>query len=287
MKLLNLLVATLVACVSARAQTPAVPAPLFRAYGVKVNVAHLDDAVKFYGEFLGLAVATRSADGQAATLRTDDRHYTHVTLVQQAHVGHVLYRRDAHTSFTLQVQDIRERVRRAQAEGVRLMENHVRLEQVGLAVTIADPFGNTLSLMDLTAEQNPPPPDPAVYNFGLVLPINAYAKARAFWCDQLGMTTLMDRYLPFDQALFGADRRWGFMLHMREGVQPARAPAYPGYASPLMQLATPDLAAAIEKLRAAGAELLLAEPATDAFGRRYTAFREPFGVPVEVLEIRE
>jgi catechol 2,3-dioxygenase-like lactoylglutathione lyase family enzyme len=287
MKLLNLFLATLVVGLSARAETPAVPVPLFRAYGVKINAPDLAAAEKFYREFIGFAVAERAADGSALTLRTDERHYTHVTLVRQAHTGHVIYRRDAHTSFTVQVGDVRERVHRAQREGVRLMENHVRIEQVGLAVTVADPAGNTLSLMDLARKPSPPEPDPAVYNFGFVIPMNGYAQARAFWCDRLGMVTLMDRYLPFDQALFSADKRWGFMLHMRDGVLPALAPPYPGYADPIVQLVTPDLPAAVEKLRAAGAELLLTEPRTDAFGRRYTAFREPFGIPVELLEIRD
>ena len=85
--------------------------------------------------------------------------------------------------------------------------------------------------------------------------------------------------------LFSADKAWGFMLHMREGVYPAKGD-YPGYTMPLMQLATPDLEAALARLRAAGAEILLHAPATDSLGRRYTAFREPFGVPVELLEIK-
>lgn len=287
MKSLTILAACSLAVGFAAAQPAAVSPPLLRAYGVKLNVADLDEAAKFYADFVGFAVAARAGDGTALTLRTDDRHYTHVTLVRQSSAGNVFYRRDAHTSFTVQVQDIRARVARAQQEGVRLLENHVRLEQVGLAVTIADPFGNLISMMDLTVESSPPAPDPALYNYGFVIPSNGYARAREFWCDRLGFTTLMDRYLPFDQAVFSADRRWGFMLHMRDGVTPAPAAPYPGYPAAIVQLATPDLAAAVEKLRAAGAELLLREPRTDAFGRRYTAFREPFGTPVEVLEVPE
>lgn len=266
---------------------PAPEPPLFRAWGVRINAPDLEEARRFYAEFLGFAAADSSADGTAVTLRTDARHFTHVTLVRHPHSGHLIYLRDSHTSFTVQVQDIRARVAQAQREQVRLFEQHIRLEQVGLAVTVADPAGTIVSLMDLTVESSPPSPDPAIYNFGFIIPMNGYAKAREFWCDRLGMRTLMDRYLPYDQAVFSADRRWGFMLHMREGVSASPRAPYPGYPTAIVQLATSDLAAATEKLRAAGAELLLAQPATDAFGRRYIAFREPFGTPVEVLEIRE
>ena len=279
------------ACTLVLAQNPApaapapTPPPLFRAYGVKINVPDLEAGLAFYSGFLGFAVDSREKFPATVTLKPDERPYTHLMLVSQPRTGQVYYRRDTHTSFTLQVNDIRAFLAKAAKQKVRLMENHVRIEQVGLAVTIADPWGNTLSVMDTTRKPDPLPPEPAIYNYGLYLPMNGYAKAREFWCDQLGFITLMDCYLPLDQALFSADKQWGFMLHMREGTQPLTGD-YPGYTMPLMQLATPDLDAALAKLMSAGAEILLPAPATDAFGRRYTAFREPFGVPVEVIEIK-
>ncbi len=285
------LLLVLLAASLAQAKSPATPAsppiasPLFRAYGVKINVPEMEAGLAFYSGFLGFAVESREKFPAAVTLKSDERLYTHLTLVQHTRTGQVLYRRDTHTSFTLQVNDIRAFLAKAAKQKVRLMENHVRIEQVGLAVTIADPWGNTLSVMDTTRKPDPLPPEPSIYNYGLYLPMNAYAKAREFWCDKLGFVTLMDRYLPLDQALFSADKEWGFMLHLREGTQPLKGD-YPGYTMPLMQLATPDLDAALAKLKSAGAEILLPAPATDAFGRRYTAFREPFGVPVELIEIK-
>ena len=264
------------------AQSPPAP-PLFRAHGVRINVPDMEAGLAFYAGFLGFAVESREHYPEAVTLRPDERAYTHLTLVRAPRTAFALYRRDTHTSFTLQVNDVRAFLVRAQRAGVRMMENHVRVEQVGLAATFADPWGATFSVMDLTAKTEPLPPEPRIYNYGFYLPMNAYAKARAFWCDALGFTTLTDRYLPADQAIFSADRSWGFMLHMRDGAQPGPG-AYPGYSMAIVQLATPDLDAALARLRAAGADILLPEPARDAFGRRYTAFREPFGVPVEVIE---
>ncbi len=270
--------------VLAQTAAPSAP-PLFRAHGVKINVPDMDAGLAFYSGFLGFAVESRDKFPAAVTLKPDERHYTHLLLVQQPRTAQPLYRRDTHTSFTLWTHDIRAFLARAAKEKARMMENHVRIEQVGLAATFADPWGGTFSLMDTTQRPDPPPAEPRIYNYGFYLPMNAYAKARAFWCDGLGFTTLTDRYLPLDQALFSADKAWGFMLHMRDGAVPAKGD-YPGYGMAIIQLATPDLDAALAKLREAGAEILLATPATDAFGRRYTAFREPFGVPVEVLETR-
>ncbi len=276
----------LLAAGAATAQTaaPAAP-PLFRAHGVKINVPDMEAGLAFYSGFLGFAVASREHFPAAVTLKPDGRPYTHLTLVSQPRTGQALHRKDSRTSFTLWTQDIRAFLARADKEQVRMLDGCVRVEQVGLAGTFADPWGTLFSVMDTTQRPDPLPPEPRIYNYGFYLPMNGYAKARAFWCDRLGMTTLMDRYLPLDQAVFSADKAWGFMLHMREGAVPAKGD-YPGYTMPVMQLATPDLDAALEKLRAAGAELLLPAPATDAFDRRYTAFREPFGVPVEIVEIK-
>lgn len=274
----------LVLPVPASAQSPASP-PLFRAYGVRINVPDMEAGLAFYSGFLGFAIESREKLPAAVTLKPDERHYTHITLVQAPRTAFALYRRDTHTSFTLQVNDIRAFLARAAKERVRMMENHVRVEQVGLAATFADPWGATFSVMDTTVKSDPLPPEPRIYNYGFYLPMNAYAKARAFWCDGLGFTTLTERYLPADQAVFSSDRAWGFMLHMRDGALPAPG-EYPGYSMAIIQLATGDLEAAVARLQAAGAEMLLPAPATDAFGRRYTAFREPFGVPVEVLEIK-
>lgn len=268
------------------AQNPAdTPPPLFRAHGVRINVPDMEAGLAFYTGVLGFTADSREKFPAAVALRPDERHYTHISLVQQPRTGSTLYRRDAHTSFTLWTADIRVFLAKAAKARVRTMDNYVRLEQVGLAATFADPWGGTFSVMDTTARPEVLPPEPRIYNYGFYLPMNAYARAREFWCDRLGFVTLTDRYLPLDQAVFSADKRWGFMLHMRDGAQPSRGD-YPGFAMPIIQLATPDLDAAMAKLREAGAEMLLPSPATDAFGRRYTAFREPFGVPVEVVEIK-
>ena len=258
--------------------------PLFRAHGVTINVPDLAAGAKFYTEFWGFTEGERSPDGTAIALRPDDRPYTHVTLRLAPRTGHARYRRDAHSDLAIEVDDIRAVLARAAERKLPLLDDHVRIEQVGLAIAVADPWGGFVFALDPTRKPPPPARLPRIYNFGVYLPINAYARAREFWCDQLGFITQTDRYLPLDQALFSADKAWGFMLHMREGARPARGD-YPGYSQPILQLATPDLDAALARLRAANAEILTPAPVRDAWGRRLAAFREPFGVPFEVLEI--
>lgn len=268
----------------AAAQAPG-PAPaLMRSHGLRINVPDMAAALTFYAGVLGFVVASREAFPAAVTLAPDARHYSHVTLVQQAVNAAYAYRRHSQTSVTLRVHDIRAFLARAQREQLKLLEPHVRIEQVGLSISFADPFGNHLAVMDESRKPDPLPPEPSLYNFGLYLPADGYARARDFWCERLGFITQTDRFLPADQVLFSADRRFGFMLHMREGVA-ATVGDYPGHPQPLMQLATPDLTEVLTRLRAAGVEPLLPAGARDPLGRRLTAFREPFGVPVEVLEL--
>lgn len=268
------------------AGSAAVTQPMFRAYGLRINVSDMDTGLKFYSETLGFPVESRANYPLSVILRRDSRHYTHLKLIKT-------YRAEEQpsttspsgTTFTLHINDIHAALARVAKQGLKVVGNHVRIEQVGLAFTIVDPWGVPVSLMDLAKKPDPLPPEPRIYNYGLQIPMDGYAKAREFWCDKLGFITLFDRFLPLDQALFSSDKSFGFMLHMREGVEPAKG-AYPGNARPIIQLATPDLDAAIARLNAAGAQILLEEPATDDEGRRYTAFREPFGSPVEVVEIK-
>lgn len=285
--LLALLCATAFAQAPTPAATPVAPAqpPLFRAYGVRINVPDMETGLAFYTGFVGFAVESREKYPAAVTLKPDERHYTHLTLVQQPRTGIARYRKDAHSDLAIQIHDVRVWLARIAKEKLVLLDSHVRIEQVGLSIAFSDPWGGYIYTMDPSRKANPLPPEPLIYNYGIYVPINGYAKAREFWCDKLGFITQTDRFLPLDQALFSPDKQWGFMLHMREGIYPTKGD-YPGYSQPIIQLATPDLDAALAKLKDAGAEILLAAPATDAFGRRYTAFREPNGIPFEVLEIK-
>jgi predicted enzyme related to lactoylglutathione lyase len=260
--------------------------PLFRAHGIRINIADMDQGMRFYCETLGFAVESRAHYPLSLNLKTDPRPYCHIKLVKTYRSEEApTATKPSGTSFTLHINDIHAALGRIAKQGVKVAGNQVRIEQVGLAFSIVDPWGATVSMMDLSKKPDPLPPEPRIYNYGLVIPMDGYARAREFWCDKLGFMTLFDRFLPLDQALFNADKGFGFMIHMREGVQVMKG-SYPGNPQPIIQLATPDLDAAIAKLRAAGAELLIEDYATDDECRRFTAFREPFGVPVEVIEIK-
>jgi catechol 2,3-dioxygenase-like lactoylglutathione lyase family enzyme len=259
----------------------ATPPPLLRAHGVRINVPDLDQAVAFYVDALGFEVERRERD--AVGLRPDERHYTHVTLVRQPRSVLAASTLSARSGLTLRTKDIHDFVARAGERRIRLLESQIRTEQVGLAISFADPFGTAMSVMDEARKTAPVRPGASIYNFSLYLPEDGYSRAREFWVDRLGFVTRTDRFLPRDQPLFDAAGQWGFMLHMRAGVVASALP-YAGYPQPLMQLATGALDAAVDRLRAAGAEFL--SGCYDAFGRRCVAFREPFGTPIEVIELR-
>jgi len=86
-----------------------------------------------------------------------------------------------------------------------------RKEGVGYSMKMFDPFGNCISIMQLTYPNAPEITEPFVYNCGYY--VASMDKARKFHKEILGFTELSENYLPSDMPLGYADKSFAFMLH--------------------------------------------------------------------------
>lgn len=101
--------------------------------------------------------------------------------------------------------------------------------------------------------------------------------ARKFYCDVLGFAVAAD-YGPELTKL----QNDGCALLLARCEQAAR-PNYPGTAQIALGLAVADISAESERLKAAGVELIFAEPQDFPAGR-FIAVRDPAGNVVELLQ---
>ena len=252
---------------------------LIRTYGVKINVDDMEKALSFYCGKLGFEVEDRSGYPDYVVLKADDANKFILNRVKRLRRPGPA---DTQLSFTLQVNDLDQAIKRMKSLGVEFAEAEKRKEAVGDAISIRDPFGRSISMMHQTIVKVEPFKEPRIYNFGLLIP--DMGVGRDFYSHKLGFVVRSERYLPLDLPLGHRDKTFAFMLHVRPGVK-AITSDYPNTA-PFNTLVfeTRDLQAATEELKKAGVKILSGRPLRSARGN-YVVFEDPFGNVSELLEV--
>jgi len=252
-----------------------------QAVGIVLPAGDLAQSATYYHQMHGFEAPSPATDPNQIELRAGGPH--RVWLRHSKAASRPRYKLDGKTSFTLQVNDLDATVARLKSNGIHMLDADKRVEGVGFAISITDPFGSAVSLLHQTIRKVEPFAEPRVYNFGFYMPAEGYDTARKFWCEGLGFAIGTERYLPNDAPLVQGDAIY-FMLHMRETA--ARAAPYPQIDGPLLVFAAQDLEKTRALLGKAGAILLTQGIETTASGHRFLAFREPFGQPCEVWEVK-
>ncbi|MBL8513276.1 MAG: VOC family protein [Betaproteobacteria bacterium] len=210
--------APLCACValSCAIQVRANPQVL-RAGGILINVPRMDEALRFYVDGLGYAVAERQLVPARVVLRGKDGKslILHVSPDVRPFAND-----ESRPSLTLQVNDLGESMDKMRALGFLDARQAPREEGVGFAITIHDPAGTPISLMHQTIVKTPRFEEPKIYNYGFFVP--DIAAERDLLVDKLGLAVRSNRFLPKDLPLDHADKSFALMLHQREGVRPSR-----------------------------------------------------------------
>jgi catechol 2,3-dioxygenase-like lactoylglutathione lyase family enzyme len=115
----------------------------------------------------------------------------------------------------------------------------------------------------------------AIDHVQLAMPMGEEARARAFFCDVLGMTEA-----PKPAALAARGGAWfmagAVQLHL--GVEPEFRPARKAHPALLVD----DLAALVATLAAAGVVVIDNEPALEGYRRVH--IHDPFGNRIELME---
>lgn len=250
-----------------------------RALGVRLNVLDMRVAVDFYSTKLGFVIRAGGPTSLDVDLAVESGR--RLTLHQVPNLP-PLSPTEARASLTLQVRDLDAALSRLRSAGVLLGEVAKRKEGVGIAATIHDPFGTPLSLMQQTVAPIEEFTEPAIYNFGFYVP--DMARARAFHETSLGFVARSERYLPFDMPLGHADGTFGFMLHVREGVEAMRYKSVDDERVVIL-FEVSDLAGTVERLKARGVVFQQA-PQTAPGATPVARFYDPFGYISEIVERR-
>ena len=190
--------------------------------------------------------------------------------------------RRATGTFTLQVNDLDQAIRRLKALGVEFAETEKRKEGVGDAISIRDPFGRPISMMHQTVVKVEPFKEPRVYNFGFLVP--DMGVGRDFYANKLGFVVRSEKYLPLDLPLGHRDKTFAFMLHVRPGVTPVKR-AHPKAAPFLtMVFETTDLAQTLGELRRRQVHVVALKPSRLG---QVAVIEDPFGNVSEIVEARQ
>lgn len=253
--------------------------PEIRVYGIKINVTDLDKALDFYVGKLGFVVASREAYPQLVWL--DSRDPDHKICLNRVNNLAPTLPSENRAGFTLQVNHLDSTLAALKAKNVALEDPQKRREGVGFAFSIQDPFGTPISLMQQTVVETPRFQEPKLYNYGFRVP--DMDKARAFY-KILGFVERSERYLPLDMPMGHADKKFGFMLHYREGVEAIRNNSANDQ-HVVVLFRCNDLEKAIEYLKAQGVQLVQKQRRENELGG-HISFYDPFGLVSELVEVK-
>jgi catechol 2,3-dioxygenase-like lactoylglutathione lyase family enzyme len=253
---------------------------LLRTYGIRLNVDDIAKAKAFYVGKLGFEIDAEKSNSEEVVLKTEGQIRLILKKVSRLRK---MSETDTRISFTLQVNDLDDAIKRMRAAGVEFAENTPRKEGVGNAIYIHDPFGRKISLMHQTIVKVEPFKEPKIYNFGFYIP-NMEA-ARDFYGKKLGFVERTDRFLPLDMPLGHADGTFGFMLHQRDGVTSIKN-GYPDTMPfNMIVFETRDLARTSEIISKKGVSITDRKRSKNG-GLQSIVLEDPFGNISEIVEAR-
>lgn len=251
---------------------------LLRTYGIKLNVDDMVKAKSFYVGKLDFEIDEERSNAEETVLKTEGQMRLILKRVSRLRKPS---ESDTRVSFTLQVNDLDEAIKRMRAAGVEFAENTPRKEGVGNATYISDPFGREISLMHQTIVKVEPFKEPKIYNFGFYIP--DMAAGREFYSTRLGFVVRSGQYLPLDMPLGHADGTFGFMLHQRDAVTSIRN-GYPDTMPyNMIVFETSDLAKTLEIISKKSVSII--DRARSKNGvLQSVVFVDPFGNVSEIVE---
>jgi predicted enzyme related to lactoylglutathione lyase len=206
-------------------------------WALEFGVSNVKRAVDFYTEALGFEVEENGC-------------CTPMTVLRNGKMRVLLHRVDAAPAdadmagvyLNMRVGDIARIAGIAQRQGAFLNDASPRPFALGQAMTIRDPFGNKINLLDIADDTTTATSRPAVFNVGVLL--ETLERGEGFYTN-LGFQVYSRDYLP-DLPY----QRHGVVALVLHGD--AKAAAHPGRRNGTIVLATPDLQSAIHALQTRG-----------------------------------
>lgn len=183
--------------------------------GIKILVPDLKKAKDFYLGVLKFEVEQESTDAKLVVLKTGGYK---IMLNESKEAKTITETGYSHVSIALRVNDLDKTIEHLKANNVRLIKDEKRKEGVGYSIQALDPFGNKISLMEITVGEKKEVKEPQIYNCGLY--VSDIKTALSTYRDQLGFVEMTQRYMPDDMPLLYEDKKFAFMLHQRRTDMP-------------------------------------------------------------------
>jgi catechol 2,3-dioxygenase-like lactoylglutathione lyase family enzyme len=181
-----------------------------RLEGVKIRVPDLAEAKRFYVDVLGFQVDEEDRRTGSIKLKTNDYK---IVLQHSKEARRIVTPGYSHVSMSMRVNDIEATYRSLKAANVRFIKDERRKEGVGHSLQILDPFGNKISMMQITVGPPVKVVEPSVYNCGLY--VSDIETALKTYQEKLGFVIRSRAYMPEDMPLGTAEGKFAFMLHLR------------------------------------------------------------------------
>ena len=240
--------------------------PRFTPYvwAIEYGVADLQRAGEFYTKALGFEAEENNCCVPAKTLRNGA-----MRLLLSRSNGKAAAADVANIHLTMRVGDLAAAVAAVRQNG-GLVENDAPQDfALGKAVTVHDPFGNAINLLDIANDDKTADSKPAVFNIGVVG--ENLEKEEAFF-TALDFQIYSREYLP-DLPL----QRHGVVALVLHGG--AKTPAKSGRRNGTIILGTADLSTALPALKTRGVKI------TSPNAGGVVAFNDPAGNPLKLMQL--
>lgn len=248
-----------------------------RAYGFKVNVTDLAKAEDFYCGKLGFQIESKVEDNLFLKSEKGSKMVIHKVRNLLEENG-----KEANAGFSMKFNDLDQKIADLKSKGVDFGNNQKRKEGVGYAISVPDPFGKLISLMQITKGKQESFVEPYIYNYGFH--VHDMDKAIEFYSSAIGFKQLTQNYMPLDMPLGHQDGSFGFMLHFREGTE-AMAHNSSDSEHVVILFSTPDLETSIKTMKERGVKFLQKKPVNSPLGKMISFF-DPAGYLSDLIEIK-
>jgi predicted enzyme related to lactoylglutathione lyase len=250
---------------SALQQSSNVP-PNFTPYvwAIEYGVSDLERAVEFYTRALGFEADENNCCAPAKVLR-----HGAMRLLLSRSEAKASTAGAANTHLNMRVGDLSVAIAAVRQSGGAVENDSPQDFALGKFVTIHDPSGNSINLLDVANDNKTADSQPAVFNIGVVG--ENLEREEAFFTS-LGFQIYSREYLP-DLPL----QRHGAVALVLHGG--AKTPAKSGRRNGTIILGTSDLKTAFQILKNSGVKI--ESPSAGGFARLH----DPSGNPLKLLQL--
>ena len=246
-----------------------------KIYAVQTNVTDLNRAVEFYQE-LGFELSTRDYFPRVAPMMNGK------TMLVLHHVEKATPTgpSDARTTLNMAVRHLDSIVNEFKNNGIEIIHEEPQEAAIGKWKAIRDRSGNIINLIEPNRDIGDLE-KPRVNNVSIV--VTDMDRAVDFYCNKLGFDIFSVTYYPPVIPLRTKGVISNIALH--ESAEKNGQRDYPNGTQTFLVIQVDDLVASMDVLKTKGVEFLHDTPQQAAVGI-YAAFRDPFGLVHELLEIR-